>query len=233
MAKTPLSQCRFPTAQSSCVPSPSAPRQQSIAFTLNLEKLCFAMYRSLLVCLFVVRVLAELPARRFFVARSCIQKRRLRCCSCRRKAAARFHATRYFCMCLYAAVFDVMRRFSVLLLFLLKVTLKISRVLACLFPLTFLKLELLQLMRSMQCRARVRKRLPPSVLQRRTMITNGSKRRALCVAQAVTPCTRYKANLLKRPRRGLASEEDGNNDAASSSDSDAPISRAGILWHYP
>ena len=72
---------------------------------------------------FGVRVPAELPARRFFVARSCIQKRRLRCCSCRRKAAARFHATRYFCMCLYAAVFDVMRRFSVLLLFLLKVTL--------------------------------------------------------------------------------------------------------------
>jgi hypothetical protein len=39
------------------------------------------------------------------------------------------------------------------------------------------------------------------------------------------PCWRYKANLLKRPRRGV--EGDGDKDAASSSDSDAPISRAG------
>ena len=46
------------------------------------------------------------------------------------------------------------------------------------------------------------------------------------------PRIRYKANLLKRPRRGV--EDDANPDAnkdaedgASSSDSDAPISRAG------
>jgi hypothetical protein len=52
------------------------------------------------------------------------------------------------------------------------------------------------------------------------------------IAVSQTPCFRYKANLLKRPRRGV--EDDANQDAnkaeegaGSSSDSDAPISRAG------
>ena len=42
-------------------------------------------------------------------------------------------------------------------------------------------------------------------------------------------CIRYKANLLKRPRRGL--EEETKQEEASSSDSDAPISRAGTTPH--